>query len=62
MGHSVSEFVEALSESAAEALRVLALAVINLNQLLQDAANPLKQWQKKMTALERITRRNGHIR
>ena len=56
-----------LSESA-ETLRVLALAVINLNQLLrtrkllQDAANPLLQWQKKMTALERIMRKNGHIR
>lgn len=56
-----------LSESA-ETLRVLALAVINLNQLLrtrkllQDAANPLLQWQKKMIALERIMRKNGHIR
>ena len=56
-----------LSESA-ETLRVLALAVINLNQLLrtrkllQDAANPLFQWQKKMIALERIMRKNGHIR
>ena len=56
-----------LSESA-ETLRVLALAVINLNQLLRtrkllhDAANPLLQWQKKMTALERIMRKNGHIR
>ena len=56
-----------LSESA-EVLRVLALAVINLNQLLrtrklqQDTADPLKQWQKKMAALEHIMRKNGHIR
>ena len=58
---------ETLEESAAM-VRGLAIANVTLTKLLhtrkllQDATDPLKQWQKKMAALEHIMRKNGHIR